>query len=57
MKLLMCNCKMCRNGRKSSRNQCMIKSRKKSARNQVKINLLKGKFDTLLEKVKIGYTD
>lgn len=57
MKLLMCNCRICKIGRKSSRNQKLIKTRKSSARSQVKVKLKKRFWDKIQERIYIGYTD
>ena len=57
MKLKMCNCSMCKRGRKSSWNQTKIKTKKSSARSQVKVKLKKGFWDKIQETIKIGYTD
>lgn len=57
MKLLMCNCRQCRYGRKSSRNRYLIRHKISGYRSRVKRMIKTGKFDDLLVSVPIGYTD
>lgn len=58
MKLLMCNCTMCKYGRKHSpATRRMIRSKRKVARSKVKNMLRFGEYDLLPNSVYIGYTD
>ena len=57
MKLLMCNCWMCRYGRKRFGNPRMITALKRAGRRKVKQMLRCGRYDNLPTKIRIPYTD
>lgn len=57
MKLLMCNCSMCKRGRKNSWYRKVIQSKRRGARTFNKIQLRKGFWENLKERIYIGYTD
>lgn len=58
MKILLCNCRICRYVRRNGKEQdSRIRHLRKGARSRVRCLLVQGKYDSLPEKIAIGYTD
>lgn len=57
MKLLMCGCKQCKAGRKSSGGRYFVLHKRKAARRDVRKFLRLGNYDRLPVAVAVGYTD
>lgn len=57
MKLLMCQCRMCKRGRKVPSIQASIRGRIKGHKAKARRMLRKGDYDSLPLAVAIGYTD
>lgn len=58
MKVLLCNCRLCKYVRRSGREQdSRIRHLRKAARSRVRAGLRAGHYESLAEKVYIGYTD
>ncbi len=58
MKVLLCNCWLCKYVRRTGKEQDFnIKHLRKGARSRVKRELRAGKYEGLPEKIYVGYTD
>ena len=57
MKLLMCQCRHCKRGRKGQRERYRIKHMRSAARSEARKRLRNGEYDALPVAVAVGYTD
>ena len=57
MKLLMCQCRQCKAGRKSTGGRYFVRHKRKALKAEVRSRLRRGEYDDLPAAVAVGYTD